>query len=177
MTIIVKQHRQSSTKDGANDSQGVDNSDFQSYLNKFSLDVLCDGFGWGSLDLEYLSKLIQIYSALYEENRGVGDFLEPMASEMRDGTNCNAWLDLVLETIFGRVCDLLEEKVEIQKNPKLRKKLEDLRNNYSPDINSIASSYDNLLDQVDWDIRPDESRSEFRERVIEEALALLRDED
>lgn len=141
-------------------------------------EILCNGFGWGFLDVEDLGDRLRGYLLMDDENHA-GDLADKIEEIDGKPLEVNSWFWAVMELWFFAICDAVEKHVDDnfseEEAKEIKAKLEKLKDDFSPFINCLDTHFNNCFDELDYFPGNDEPRDEYRERIIEKAVKLLQD--
>jgi hypothetical protein len=130
-----------------------------------AFELAFDILGFGIIDLDSLNRYVEAGRKFdYDFLNNALERLEDLGyTEFKFGdmTEINKIFLVVLEELFY----ILLEEVEQQDDGRLKNKIEDLRNKFSPFINACDSWFNNCFDELDL--------SRTKEEITKEARSLL----
>lgn len=123
------------------------NKEIKSMANKVELTVM-DVLGWGGGDVDHLEGWL---TTAEQWNISVSDVLNDIESlGENEKLNINSWFYSVLNSLFYVIMDEFEGWVNnLEEKKDYLSKIEKLKDEFSPFINYLDSSFNNLLGEVD----------------------------
>ncbi|SDG32110.1 hypothetical protein SAMN04244560_02145 [Thermoanaerobacter thermohydrosulfuricus] len=113
-------------------------------------------FGWGYRDIEKLEELLE---AAEKFNIYPDEILEDIKEIENDPTDINSWIYSTMSLLFYKIMDEVEKEI-YDKN--IIKKVEKIREEFSPYVNAMDSWFNNFLDEIDLQ----KDKNEIIEEVI-----------
>lgn len=128
---------------------------------------ICDITGWGELDIQALEKWIARYAKIigdYDDRRAIKCIRNSISIEHdTPAYDINVWLNATIYLLFYQITSHL--KHSHRANQKLYANIKRLEQNFCPDINALASSFNNCFDHLDFE--------QEKESILEQAVGLV----
>lgn len=118
-------------------------------------------FGWGYRDIEKLEELLE---AAEKFNIYPDEILEDIREIENDPTDINSWIYSTMSLLFYKIMDKVE-KTTYDKN--IIKKVEKIREEFSPYVNAMDSWFNNFLDEINL--------QNTKDVIIEEVINALKE--
>ncbi|UZQ81766.1 hypothetical protein [Thermoanaerobacter sp. RKWS2] len=118
-------------------------------------------FGWGYRDIEKLEELLE---AAEKFNIYPDEILEDIREIENDPTDINSWIYSTMSLLFYKIMDKVE-KATYDKN--IIKKVEKIREEFSPYVNAMDSWFNNFLDEINL--------QNTKDVIIEEVINALKE--
>lgn len=118
-------------------------------------------FGWGYRDIEKLEELLE---AAEKFNIYPDEILEDIREIENDPTDINSWIYSTMSLLFYKIMDEVEKEI-YDKN--IIKKVEKIREEFSPYVNAMDSWFNNFLDEINL--------QNTKDVIIEEVINALKE--
>jgi predicted ribosome quality control (RQC) complex YloA/Tae2 family protein len=118
-------------------------------------------FGWGYRDIEKLEELLE---AAEKFNIYPDEILENIKEIENDPTDINSWIYSTMSLLFYKIMDEVEKEI-YDKN--IIKKVEKIREEFSPYVNAMDSWFNNFLDEINL--------QNTKDVIIEEVINALKE--